>query len=164
MTLYLRIVFMICFDSVISINKKCFIFLPALCLQEHFISGRPFLWHLHSRLYFHFTFHNLIQGQPLVRCNSVACCLTWSISQFVLSLIFDDRLHGNLMPLYNLYNVSKHYLNFVILLFLLDCQKTPVSMMLHILDIFLHIKLKLFLNTNLLMLHYKNSSTVLEYN
>ena len=105
---------MICFDSVISINKKCFIFLPALCLQGHFISGRPFLWHLHSRLYFHFTFHNLIQGQPLVRCNSVACCLTWSISQFVLSLIFDDRLHGNLMPLYNLYNVSKHYLNFVI--------------------------------------------------
>ena len=35
-----------------------------------------------------------------------------------LSLIFDGRLHRNLMPLYNLlYEVSKHYLNFVILLF-----------------------------------------------
>lgn len=101
-------------------------FSPALYLQGHFISSRPFLWHLHSGLYFHFTFHNLIQGQPLLRCNSWACCLTWSISQFVLSLIFDDRLHGNLMPLYNLYNVSKHYLNFVILLFLLDCQKTSM--------------------------------------
>ena len=99
-----------------------------------------------------------------MRCNSSAS-LTRSFSPFVVSLIFGGRLHGNLMLLYDLlYEVSKHYLNFVILLFLLDCQKIPASMMLHIHHIFLHIKLTIFLKTNLLLLHHTNSSTVLEYN
>ena len=79
------------------------------------------------RLYFHFAFHNLMQEYSLMMGNSSAC-LTRSFSPFVVSLIFDGRLHANLMLLYDLlYELSTHYLNFVILLFLLDCQRIPAE-------------------------------------
>ena len=83
-----------------------------------------------------------------------------------LSLIFEGRLHGNLMPLYNLlYEVPKHYLNFVILLFLLDCQKIPASMMLarYWPYIFEH-KTDNFSEDKLIMLYHTNSSMALEHN